>query len=117
MSGEGGGPTVLSAQEAVELERFSHGKTRIEGWLRTLESRPLIEPLAGFTAVENVSLQNLWPTLDNDIELAAKWSEERDQIEEQAVEFNQADMEKLRRLAKGGSRTLRRQEHRHGLWS
>ena len=95
----------LTDEEASQLERFSQGRAKIEHDLDTLESRPIIDAFANFTADLNersiASITALWSTLDEQQGQCLQWKEENDRIEDQTVQFDSADMESLRRLAKG----------------
>ncbi|CAO1632057.1 unnamed protein product [Parajaminaea phylloscopi] len=105
---------VLTHQDAEELGRFSQGKARIDEYLRLLDSRPRIEPFAHFRPAvaalitspgqgTPADLQSVWDALDGRVQEAEAWEEERDRIEREAAEFDVADMERLRHLAKASS--------------
>lgn len=95
----------LTDEEATQLERFSQGRAKIEHDLNTLESRPTIDAFANFTTnLDERSLPSItavWTTLDEQHAQCLHWKEENDRIEDQTVQFDSADMESLRRLAKG----------------
>lgn len=96
---------TLTREEAFELGRFSEGKARIDEHLQLLESRPTIDAFADFKpsweAMTMGDIEQQWAPLDARREEAAKWIEERDGIEETTLRFDAADMERLRKLAKG----------------
>lgn len=99
---------VLTHEEAVELGRFSKGKARIDELLEMLDSRPSIEAFAGFRPVaariiasHDVDLDSVWKNLGTRQQQADNWIKERAMIEQEAMEFDVADMERLRKLAKG----------------
>lgn len=98
-------PSKLTVEEAGHLERFSKGRAKIEHDLALLEGRPPIDAFSNFNAEINErnieSVRQVWATLDDEVAQCATWTEERDRIEEQTVQFDSADMENLRRLAKG----------------
>lgn len=95
----------LTDEEATQLERFSQGRAKIEHDLKTLESRPIIDAFANFTTnLDERSLPSItavWSTLDDQHAQCLEWKQENDRIEDQTVQFDSADMESLRRLAKG----------------
>jgi hypothetical protein len=99
--------SVLTDQETAELSRFSQGKARIQSHLGLLGSRPTVDPFADFVPVWSTSseahLASAWSDLDFRLEQVKQWIAERDQIEDEASEFDAEDMEKLRKMAKGES--------------
>lgn len=104
--------SVLTDQETAELGRFSQGKARIQSHLALLASRPTVDPFADFVPVWETSseahLASAWSDLDTRLDEVKQWIVERDQIEDEAGEFDAEDMEKLRKMAKGESYRPRR---------
>lgn len=99
---------ALTHEEATELGRFSQGKARIEECTAILESRSPIDPFAEFRMAAKNLLSDrdwdhsqIWASLDNQRTELNLWIQERDRIEQEARDFDVADMERLRKLAKG----------------
>ena len=78
--------------------RVSCSQTRL---LQLLEERPRPLAFADFQSAEDAPAEQVWATLDGQMEQVHVWIEERDEIEQQAEEWNVADMERLRRVSKG----------------
>ncbi|PWN20052.1 hypothetical protein BCV69DRAFT_283583 [Microstroma glucosiphilum] len=99
--------SVLTDQETAELSRFSQGRAHIQSHLDLLGSRPAVDPFAHFVPVWNTSseahLLSVWSDLDARLDEVKQWIAERDQIEDEASEFDSEDMEKLRKMAKAAS--------------
>lgn len=98
-------PSKLTEEEAGQLERFSKGREKIQHDLGLLEARPTIDAFADFNVqVDERSMESIkivWDGLEEQKAQCQAWREERDRIEEQTVQFDSADMQSLRRLAKG----------------
>ncbi|CAO1631602.1 unnamed protein product [Sympodiomycopsis kandeliae] len=97
----------LTDEEAKQLEHFLQGRAKIEQDLAVLESRPPINAFADFHAEVDErsidSIRSVWAALKEQTAECDAWRAERDRIEEQTVQFDSADMESLRKLAKAAS--------------
>lgn len=96
---------ILTRQEVGELGRFSQGKARIQQSLQLLEGR--VKPDAFYTlagvdaAMDREQMMASWVDLDAAVAENDQARADRDRIEDEAQHFDVADMERLRKLAKG----------------